>query len=276
MRVAEWIQLTFVSLVTVAAWIFPVDLARQRQLKVAALAAVAITTILAVRFTIPFFSTPSSFSVVRDWLPAVLLLVPYWQIGQFFRSPNQNLQKRLAALDRFLFAIPIQHPARKRLGTALALYLELAYLIAYPLIPLGLAVLYGAGLRHDADQYWAAVLLATYVCLAVTPFVQALPPRMLADYITFDIPPTKIRALNQWILGRSSIQAITFPSAHVAASMAASLVLLVFVPWVGLVFTWLAVSIAVAAVVGGYHYAADVLLALLIVVLVFLGLHWLW
>jgi len=38
----------------------------------------------------------------------------------------------------------------------------------------------------------------------------------------------------------------------------------------------LALSIAVAAVVGGYHYAADVLLALLIVVLVFLGLRWLW
>ena len=133
MRVAEWIQLTFVSLVTVAAWIRPVDLARECQLKVAALAAGAIATILAVRFTIPFFSTPSS-SVVRDWLPAALLLVPYWQIGQFFRSPNQNLQKRLAALDRFLFAI--QHPARKRLGTALALYLELAYLIAYPLFRL--------------------------------------------------------------------------------------------------------------------------------------------
>ena len=99
---------------------------------------------------------------------------------------------------------------------------------------------------------------------------------MLADYIIFDIPPTKIRALNQWILHRSSIQVVTFPSAHVAASMAASLVLLAFVPWVGLVFTWLALSIAVAAVVGGYHYAGDVLLAVLIVVVVFLGLHWLW
>ena len=100
---------------------------------------------------------------------------------------------------------------------------------------------------------------------------------MLADYIIFDIPPTKIRALNQWILRRSSIQAITFSSAHVAASMAASLVLLAFVPLVGLIFTWLALSVTVAAVVGGYyHYAADVLLALLIVVLVFLGLHWLW
>src|SRR5215469_2449798 len=194
MRVAEWIQLGFVSLVTMAAWLRP--LAHERRLKVAALAAVDITTILAVRFTIPFFSTPSS-SVVRDWLPVALLLLPYWQIGHFFRSPNQNLQNRLAALDRFFFAVLIRHPAKKPLSTALALYLELAYLIAYPLIPLGLAVLYRAGLRHHADQYWAAVLVAAYACLAVTPFAQALPPRLLADYVIFDIPPTKIRALNQ-------------------------------------------------------------------------------
>ena len=273
MRIAEWIQLAFASLMTMAAWVHP--LARERRLKVSALAAGAITTLLAARFTVHFLPTLSS-SVVRDWLPAVLLLMPYWQIGQFFRSPNQNLQNRLASLDHFLFKILLLHPEKKPLPIALALYLEFAYLIAYPLIPLGLAVLYTTGLRHHADQYWVAVLLATYVCLAVTPFVQALPPRMLADYIAFYIPPTKIRALNKWILRRGSIQAITFPSAHVAASWAASLVLLEFVPWVGLVFTWLALGIAVAAVMGGYHYAADVLLALLVAVSVFIGLHWLW
>ena len=47
------------------------------------------------------------------------------------------------------------------------------------------------------------------------------------------------------------------------------------VPWVGLAFTWLTVSIAVAAVAGGYHYAADILLALIVAVLVFVSLHWL-
>ena len=273
MRVAEWIQLVFVSLVTVAAWIR--SLAHERRRKVAALGAGTITAILAERLTVEFASTPSSF-MVRDWLPAALLLVPYWQIGHFFRGPNQDLQSRLAALDRFLFKILIQHPERKPLGTALALYLELSYLIAYPLVPLGLAVLYAAGLRHDADYYWTVVLLATYVCLAVTPFVQALPPHMLADHLTFDIPPNRIGALNHSILRHASIQAITFPSAHVAASVAASLVLLELVPWAGLVFAWLAFSIAVAAVVGGYHHAADVLLAPVVAGLVFVSLRWFW
>src|SRR5712691_4523500 len=156
MRIAEWIQLTFVSLVTMAAWIRP--LPREPRLKVAALAAGAITATLAARFTARFLSLSSSF-ILRDWLPAALLLVPYWQAGHFFRCPNQNLQNRLAALDRLLFETLIPHPAKKLLGRALALYLELAYLIAYPLIPLGLAVLYAAGLRHHADYYWTIVLL---------------------------------------------------------------------------------------------------------------------
>ncbi len=104
MRVAEWIQLTFVSLVTVAAWIRPVNLARERQLKVAALAAGAITTILAVRFTIPFFSTPSS-SVVRDWLPAALLLVPYWQIGGSYGSTKSTSIQTSCSPTVFLYPL---------------------------------------------------------------------------------------------------------------------------------------------------------------------------
>jgi len=103
----------------------------------------------------------------------------------------------------------------------------------------------------------------------MTPFVPALPPRVLNASRTFDVPSTRIRSLNHWILQRASIQAITFPSGHVAAAVAAAMVLLQFVPLAGVVFCWLAVSIAIAAVVGGYHYVADVLLAFVIAVLIF-------
>jgi membrane-associated phospholipid phosphatase len=44
----------------------------------------------------------------------------------------------------------------------------------------------------------------------------------------------------------------------------------------GLIFIWVALSIAIATVVGGYHYAADVLLALLVAVLAFVGTFWFW
>jgi membrane-associated phospholipid phosphatase len=273
MRVAEWIEVTFFSILVLAAWRFP--LARRRQLKVTAFATLAIAAILLARFMSCFVS-PRFSTVVRDWLPAALLLVPYWQVGEFFTGPKPSVQARLAAFDvSFFKAVHIQ-PAKASIGPLHALYLELAYLMVYPLIPLGIATLYIAGMRHNSDYYWVVVLLATYTCFAVTPFVPALPPRVLTGYDSFEIPSNRIRALNRLVLRRASIQAITFPSAHVAASTAAALVLLRLQPRAGVIFLSVALSIAVATVVGGYHYAADVLLALLVAVLVFFGAFCFW
>ena len=272
MRAAEWIQIAFFLLFAFAAWRCP--LGRQRRLRVTALATLGIAAILAAGFMFHFVSIRFS-SVVRDWLPAALLLVAYWQIGEFFTGPNQSVQACLAAFDLSFFKTVHVQPAKVSISGFQALYMELAYLMVYPLIPLGLATLYIAGMRHNSDYYWVVVLLTTYTCFAVTPFMPALPPRVVVGYEMFEIPPNRIRALNRWILRRASIQAITFPSAHVAASTASALVLLRLEPRVGLIFLWVALSIAVATVVGGYHYAADVLLALLIAVVVFVGTLWL-
>jgi membrane-associated phospholipid phosphatase len=65
---------------------------------------------------------------------------------------------------------------------------------------------------------------------------------------------------NRWILQHGSIHAISFPSAHVASTCAVSLVLLHFMPLIGLAFLFVSVWIAIGAVVGRYHYALDVLL----------------
>jgi membrane-associated phospholipid phosphatase len=273
MRVAEWIEVTFFSILVLAAWRFP--LAHRRRLKVTAFATLAIAAILAARF-MSYFVSPRFSPVVRDWLPAALLLVPYWQVGEFFSGPKQSVQARLAAFDVSFFKTVHIQPAKASIGPLRALYLELAYLMVYPLIPLGVATLYITGRSQNSDYYWVVVLLATYTCFAVTPFVPALPPRVLTGYDSFEIPPNRIRALNRVVLRRASIQAITFPSAHVAASTAAALVLLRLEPGLGLIFIWVALSIAIATVVGGYHYAADVLFALLVAVVAFLGTFWFW
>jgi membrane-associated phospholipid phosphatase len=273
MRVAEWIEVTFFSILVLAAWRFP--LPHRRRLRVTAFATLAIAAILAARF-MSFFVSPRFSPVVRDWLPAALLLVPYWQVGEFFKGPDQRVQAGLAAFDVSFFKAVHIKPAKASIGPLRAFYLELAYLMVYPLIPLGMATLYIAGRRYNSDYYWVVVLLSTYTCFAVTPFVPALPPRVLTGYDRFEIPPNSVRALNRWVLRRASIQAITFPSAHVAASTAAALVLLRLEPRLGLIFIWVALSIAVATIVGGYHYAADVLLALLVAVVAFLGTFWFW
>jgi len=264
--VAEWIQLSFVSLFAVAAWLRPLE--PQRRRRVTGLALAAIAAIFAARLSGHWIS-PVASSILRDWLPAGLLLVPYWQVGQFFTAPDRKMEARLAAIDRSVFRTIGVEPSRVPIGVGLATYLQLAYFMVYPLIPLGLAVLYASGRRRCLDYYWLVVLPTTYLSFALTPFVRALPPRLLPGYDTFGSPPTRIGALNRLILDRASIQAITCPSGHVASASAAALVLLRLEPWVGAIFLCIAISIAVATVVGGYHYAADVLLASAIAIVVF-------
>jgi hypothetical protein len=126
-------------------------------------------------------------------------------------------------------------------------------------------------LRRYANTFWFFALVPTYLCYAITPFVPALPPRAVRADRTASLstqsgvsPEAKVlrksRVFNLWILQKWSIQAISFPSAHVASALAISLVLLHYVPLAGAIFLALTFWIAVAAVVGGQHYAIDVVL----------------
>jgi membrane-associated phospholipid phosphatase len=266
LRAAESIQLIFVTMFLVSAWLRPLSLGQR--VRVTGLAAVAIAAITIARYSAGW-PTPRVSSVLRDWLPAVLLLVPYWQVGQFFNSADSAVEHRLAAFDRRCFALLGAEPSCVTISPVLAAYIQFAYMMVYPLIPLGLVALYLAGLRSRVDDYWIVVLGATYVCFITTIFIQALPPRLSPGYSCYRVPSTSLGVLNENILSRASIQAITFPSAHVASALAAALILLKLEPRVGLVFLWMALSIAVATIVGGYHYVADVLVGIGIAVLVF-------
>jgi hypothetical protein len=263
---AAWIQGLFVLLLAAIAWFRP--LGRKRQLNTSLLAAIAIGAILLAELGSRKLS-PLAASALQDWLPVPLLLLPYWQVGQFFTAADPLIEKRLTTFDRALFRALGVAPAETRIVGALGTYLEFAYLMVYPLIPLGVATLYIMSLRELVNYYWIVVLLSTYISLAMTPFVRAMPPRALESYEKFRMPPSRLRAVNRFILRRGGIQAITFPSAHVASAIAASLVLLRIVPWAGLIFLLISVSIAVATVLGGYHYAADALLASIVAIVVF-------
>lgn len=266
MRTAEWIQIVFASLLALAAWVAP--LCWRRRAKVTLLGLIVFVVILAVRLFTHFLSASSS-AELSDWVPAALFLLPYWQTGQFFTAPSANAEKKLAAFDRKLLKVLVpQGP--KALGKGFAAFFEIAYLTVYPLVPLGLALLYIAGMRRYADYFWTAVLLPTYLCYAVTPFVPALPPRLSSIAGSLPaIPNTAARRFNAWIVGNASIHAITFPSAHVASSVAVALVLLRLTPLAGAVFVFLTIAIAFACVLGGYHYAADVLAGAVVALVLF-------
>ena len=253
MRASEWIQAGFATILALVAWISP--LTTRRRSAITLLAAVAIVAVALARLS-AYVLSPFPSSILRDWLPVPLTLIPYWQTGQFFVGPNKKIQARLVRSDQWLLGLAT--PTGWKFGRFARLSMEWAYMLCYPLVPLGLGALCAAGLRRNADIFWFLVLVPTYLCYAITPLVPALPPRSLGSEARSS--STKSRVFNLWILKHGSIQAISFPSAHVASALAVSLVLLHYSPTAGAIFLVVSCWIAVAAVVGGYHYALDVVL----------------
>jgi membrane-associated phospholipid phosphatase len=272
MRTSEWIQGGFASAIAIAAWLVP--LSRQRRSTVSLLALFALAGV-GLSLASAYFLPPFPSAVLRDWLPVVITLIPYWQTGQFFNGPNKEIQAWFAASDRWFFRLFSSTGVGTgwKFSHAVRLTMEWAYSLCYPIVPLGLGVLYVAGLRRNADVYWFLVLVPTYICYAITPFFPALPPRSLVapDQTSgTQTPGSKSRTFNLWLLKLGSIQAISFPSAHVASALGASLAVWHYLPLAGAVFFAISFWIAVAAVAGRYHYAIDVLLGAVVSVAVYL------
>jgi membrane-associated phospholipid phosphatase len=264
MQMSEWIQVVFALVLAVAAWITGLTshpLPLRRRWIVTSLATAAITIVTIGRFSAHLLSLDHR-PIFRDCLTVALFLVPYWQAGQFFLRPNLKIQDRLLAFDRWL--LPGIAATSGTEPTSIGFLLEVAYLFCYPLVPLSLLTVYIAGLRGKVDSFWFVVLVSTYICYAVTPFVPAFPPRsLIGDQADPSAPAkdtNKGRTFNRWILKRGSIHAISFPSAHVASAFAIALVFLRYSLSLGVIFLVVAVLISLGAVVGRYHYALDVLL----------------
>lgn len=265
MRTCEWIQGGVAVLVAIATWMVP--LSRRRRLTISVLALCALAGVSLSRAS-AYFLAPVPSSILRDWLPVFITLIPYWQTGQFFTGPNDRIQTWLAASDRWFFNFISQ--TGWNFGRIARLSMEWAYSLCYPIVPMGLATLYLTGLRRYADTYWFLVLVPTYICYGITPFFPALPPRSLS--IGSKEPRmNKSRAFNLWLAKHGSIQAISFPSAHVASALGASLMLLHYLPAAGAIFLAISFWIAVAAVVEGYHYTIDVVLGTIVSLAVYLA-----
>jgi membrane-associated phospholipid phosphatase len=240
---AELVNAAFFGWMAALSWTLRLDGARRKR----------ATAWGAVGAVLTLAGYASGSAIVRDWLPAPLMLVAYWQSGPFFVRPNERLQRRLLQLDHRLLG-------DARLPGGIAQILELAYVFCYPLLPIGLGLLYVSGREAAAGRYWMAILVPTYLCYALLPFLPTAPPRDLEPAR----PATGIRRLNQWLVHAGSIQANTFPSAHVAATMSAALALCVELPMAGGIFLVVALAIAAATVFGRYHYLADAILGALV------------
>jgi membrane-associated phospholipid phosphatase len=212
----------------------------------------AIALIIVARFALPWSA--------RAWLGHVYLVLGYWIPAAFApRVPNERFERWLARADRWCQARAWHVPGTTGL-------LELAYLLCYPLVPAAFAIVYAFGSLEDVASFWVAVLGAGYACYITLPWTAARPPRLVAIEPT--VLPHAVARVNAAMLGRVSHQLVTFPSGHVAVSIAAAMSVCRVWPEAGAGLGAVAVLIAVAAVAGRYHYAVDVLLGLLVGALV--------
>jgi membrane-associated phospholipid phosphatase len=212
----------------------------------------AIALIIVARFAL---SWPA-----RAWLAHVYLMLGYWIPAAFApRVPNERFERWLARADRWCQVRAWHLPGARGL-------LEFAYLLCYPLVPAAFAIVYAFGEVDDVVSFWVAVLGAGYACYITLPWTTARPPR-LTD-VESSVLPHAVARVNAAVLGRVSHQLVTFPSGHVAVSVAAALAVYRVWPEAGMAFGAVALLIAVAAVAGRYHYAVDVLLGLLVGALV--------
>ena len=189
----------------------------------------------------------------------------YWLCGLFFRAPMTGVERRLLSLDAAVFDGTRLRALLARAPGAVASWFELAYLLAYPFVPGAFAALVVLGERTRADEFWTALLAASFACYGMLPWIQTRPPRAFAADRPLYAPHRGLRRLNAVVLRRMSVQWNTFPSGHAASATAAALVVAsTGYATAGAVFIFIAASITVATVLGRYHYLLDTLLGLLL------------
>ena len=146
-------------------------------------------------------------------------------------------------------------------------YFELSYLLVYVAVPAGAVTLALGGHADQIGRFWTVVLLAEFACYGMLPWIQTRPPRVLEDVEAWGHQRPRTRSTPQ-SRDRQSRQhpGQHEPSGHAAGAFATALAVGATMPAAGAVFLFLAVSIAIATVVGRYHYVIDTVLGLLVAV----------
>ena len=261
MRLSELIIAGYLAYLLVVAWILPLPAGRRRLVTLVTLADLGLVW---------WISTADGAAgvIVRDWLPALQILIGYWLSGAFFLRPMTGIESWLAGWDRFLFEGLGAGRVAERGPRMLLEYFELAYLTVYLLVPLGFGVAYWFSPYLDVDRYWTIVVSAELACYGMLPWIQTRPPRALRLHAAIEDRRLAIHRINGLVLGLGSIQVNTFPSGHAAGSFATAFAVGLFVPSALPWFLVLAVSITVGSVIGRYHYAADSIAGVLVAVAV--------
>jgi hypothetical protein len=204
--------------------------------------------------------------VIRDWMPAAQILIAYWISGAFVGPPMGGAEAWLAKWDRWLFDGAGLSRAIARAPRVVLEVLEAAYLSVYVVVPLGFAIVWFVAIDLDVHRYWNVVVASELICYAMLPWIRTRPPRAVGDHPVIDSRRVMLRRMNLLVLQRGSIQANTVPSGHAAGAMATALMVMEYLPGVGLALMGLAFAIMAGSIAGRYHYLMDSVLGALVAI----------
>jgi membrane-associated phospholipid phosphatase len=206
-------------------------------------------------------------ALVRDWAPAIYILISYYASGALFAGPSAAFEAWLARADARLPLLS----RLKRMPPSLEAIFEVLYAGTFLVIPAGFAVLAVSGLRAQADRYWTMVSLSEYVAFGFLPWLPSRPP-----WLVEKLDPEDSRGMRKaglvWVR-RTSHCANTFPSGHTAGSLTVAFAVIPFAPLPGIALLAVAIGIAIGCIAGRYHYAVDVL-AGVVLALAVSGVAW--
>jgi hypothetical protein len=259
LRTSEWVALVYFLYLAGMALRFRRGQGRWRVIATASMMAAAIVGLPLQR--------GAAAAIVRDWIPLVYLLGGYWLPARLVTSSNPAFEGSLLEIDRRWFGPNGLATFAKRAPRFVIEALEFAYLFCYPLVPIGFAWLLLAGHREELDRFWTSVLLASFMCYGLLPWLPTRAPRVIEPGSAG--VRSSIRALNLLILDRASVGMNTFPSGHTAASVATALAAGAAIPSAGFVLGLIALGIAAGSVAGRYHYAADAVTGALVALVAF-------
>jgi membrane-associated phospholipid phosphatase len=255
MRVSEAIAVAYFTYLAITALVIPLPtLSTRRRLQVW----LAAGLVIGIEIVLAAVPAASGINTIRDWLPALAILFAYFATGLFFVAPSARAEAWLRRWDDRLIG------ARRfeRMPRPVRVYFDAVYDACFLIIPAGFAVLVWAGQSAHADRYWTLVSAAEFLAFGTLPWFQARPPWAIETPRVIDQAAFRRFSLS-WV-NYTTIHANTFPSAHASASLAVALAVWPEVPWAGALLALLAVSIAVASVVGRFHYAIDAITGLLL------------
>ena len=254
MRSSEWVSFVYFTALTAIAWLRPLPSARRVQITAIGLLSSA-AVVAGARLAAP---------AVRDWMPPLVILAGYFLSGRFFVNPSPAFEAWLVGWDRRLLGDPATRFAHW--PRALLAYLEIVYMGCVVLVPAGFAALAWTGRGALADSYWTLVTAAEFGSFASLGIVQARPPWMVERKAV--LSDRSVHRAASMMVEYLTIRANTFPSGHVAGSLAVALAVIRAMPGLGLVLLFLAGSIAAACIVGRYHYIVDVVTGVLLTVVI--------